>query len=114
MALVDVLDYIPEEHPRRGEVIQLLKKLSAGMFAGRTDDRTLVSGGGSGQREAITWNLGFCHDECTPTPKAIIRAIWAVNTIRLPTRLWNGLIAHRIVANEDTTISLTYCCAVSA
>lgn len=25
----------------------------------------------------------------------------------------DGLIAHRIVANEDATISLTYCCAVS-
>jgi unsaturated rhamnogalacturonyl hydrolase len=114
MALVDVLDYIPEEHPRRGEVIKLLKKLSAGMLRwqdGRTGLWYQVVD--QGQREGNYLESSVSAMMMYTYAKGYNKGYLGRKYLKAANEVLDGLIAHRIVANEDATISLTYCCAVS-
>lgn len=114
MALVDVLDYIPVEHPRRNEVIALLRQLSAGMLRWQ-DARTglwyqVVD---QGQREGNYLESSVSTMMMYTYAKAYNKGYLGRKYRKAANRVLDGLIAHRIVANEDHTISLTYCCAVS-
>lgn len=48
MALVDVLDYLPEDHPGREKLINYLKQFSEAVVAVQDEKRTLVPGTGPG------------------------------------------------------------------
>jgi unsaturated rhamnogalacturonyl hydrolase len=41
MALVDVLDYLPESHPKRGEILRILRDLAAALLRVRDADTAL-------------------------------------------------------------------------
>ncbi|MDD4430573.1 MAG: glycoside hydrolase family 88 protein [Bacteroidales bacterium] len=114
MALVDVLDYIPEDHPRRDEVIELLQKLAAGMLrwqdAGTGLWYQVVD---QGQREGNYLESSVSAMMMYTYAKGYNKGYLGKKYHKAADRVLDGLIAHRIVANEDNTISLTYCCAVS-
>lgn len=115
MALVDDLDYIPESHPRRQEVLALVNKLAEGMLRWQDKETGLwYQVVDQGHRDGNYLESSVSSMMMYFYAKACNKA-YLPNDIYWPVanRILDGLIAHRIVENEDGSISLTNCCAVS-
>lgn len=114
MALVDVLDYIPADHPRRGEILTILKQVSAGVA--RHQDKT------SGLWYQVM-NLGSREGnylEATASSMFTYALLKGVRKGYLPAKYkktarkgYKGLIRQLVRDNGDGTISLTQCCSVA-
>ena len=114
MALVDVLDYIPADHPRRGEILTILKQVAAGVA--RHQDKT------SGLWYQVM-NLGSREGnylEATASSMFTYALLKGVRKGYLPAKYkktarkgYKGLIRQLVRDNGDGTISLTQCCSVA-
>lgn len=115
MALVDDLDFIPEDHPRRGEVLDLVTKVAEGMLRWQDQETSLwyqvVDKGhleGNYLEASVSSMMMYFYAKACNKGYLPRETYWPVANAIL-----DGLIAHRIVENEDGTITLTKCCAVS-
>jgi len=112
MGLVDVLDYIPENYPRRSELIGIIQRLSAAIIQYQDKD--------SGVWWQIT-NKGFHKDnylESSSTAmfvfalaKSIRKGYLAQNYLPAVTKAYNGMLATFL--EKDTKGVLHYTKAVS-
>ncbi|MDR0412800.1 MAG: glycoside hydrolase family 88 protein [Dysgonamonadaceae bacterium] len=114
MALVDVLDFFPERHPARPEIIDILNRLAAalenfrdpqtGMWYQVTD-----KGGEEGNYIESTGSIMFIYMWVKGAQKGYLD----------PSYLEKGREAYKqyvkqfIVENPDGTISVTSCCSVA-
>ncbi|MBQ9201964.1 MAG: glycoside hydrolase family 88 protein [Bacteroidales bacterium] len=114
MALVDDLDFIPEDHPRRPEVLAIVKTLAEGMLRWQDKETGLwyqvVDAGdreGNYLESSVSCMMMYFY------AKAANKGYLPASYKQVANRVLDGLIEHRIVRNEDGTITLTQCCAVS-
>lgn len=116
MALTDVLDFIPQEHPRRGEVVQLLQQVAEGVRKAQ-DERSGVwyqvmdEPGREGNYLEATSSSMFVYSYYKS-----IRMGYLPEDTYLPVaeKGYAGIVKEFIRENkEDGTISLTRCCAVA-
>ncbi|MBO5834805.1 MAG: glycoside hydrolase family 88 protein [Bacteroidales bacterium] len=115
MALVDDLDFIPVDHPRRGEVLDLVNKLAEGMLRWQDKETHLwyqvVDKGhleGNYLESSVSSMMMYFYAKACNKGYLPREIYWPVANDIL-----DGLIEHRIVENEDGSISLIKCCAVS-
>ncbi len=114
MALVDVLDYIPADHPRRGEILAILKQVAAGV-ARHQDKKSglwyqvMDLGGRQGNYLEATASSMFTY----ALLKGVRRGYLPKKYRNTAIRGYNGIISHLIQDNGDGTISLTRCCSVA-
>ncbi len=115
MALVDDLDFIPATHPRRAEVLDLVNKLAEGMLRWQDKETALwyqvVDKGhleGNYLESSVSSMMMYFYAKACNKGYLPRETYWPVAN-----RILDGLIEHRIVENEDGTITLTKCCAVS-
>ena len=112
MALLDALDFIPQEHPKREMLIDLVKNLS----------ETLPK---YQDKNGLWYQVLDKIDKEGNYPEATVSAMFmysyakAVNKGYIDSKYWvvaekayDGLMRELIVVNEDGTLSLTQCCAV--
>ena len=113
MAMIEVLDALPQDHPRRAEVVALLQKAMQSVVKYQDkktgvwydvmdvkDDRNYLEASASSMFAYVLLKgarLGYLSDEYR---KAGIKA-------------FNGIVKQFIRVNRDKTISLTQCCEVS-
>ncbi len=114
MALVDILDFLPENHPERDQLIGILKNMfdalqkvkdpQSGMWyqvltEGNREGNYLEATGSSMFTYAMLKSLrmGYIGDEYKS----------------LATQSFDSLVKTFVVEEEDGTISLSKCCAVS-
>jgi unsaturated rhamnogalacturonyl hydrolase len=113
MALVDVLDYIPNEHPKRQELIKIIQGLAASLE--KYQDKTglwyqvVDKGTQSGNYLEASASSMFMYGYAKAVNKGYIDARYK----KVAEKAYNGLMDNLIVKNTDGTLTLTKCCAVA-
>lgn len=114
MALVDVLDFIPENHPRRNEVIAVLDKLASGIV-NYQDSKTGLwyqvpdQGSRKGNYLEASCSSMFAY----ALAKGANRHYLAAKYKKAAEKAFKGLLKTLIRIEADGSASLTQCCAVA-
>lgn len=114
MALVDVLDYIPIDHPDRPKLIEILNQVAGGIKKYQ-DLKTglwyqvLDQGNRKGNYLEATVSSMFTYTLLKATRKGYISKDYKAVAIKA----YNGILKNFIQKNGDGTISLNKCCAVA-
>ena len=114
MALIEVLDAVPEDYPRRGELIELLRKDLDAVIKWQ-DKKTGVwyqvmdSPGREGNYLEATCSSMFAY----ALLKAYRKGYLGTKYREAGIKAYRGIINNFIRVNADKTISLTNCCAVA-
>ncbi|MFV0606819.1 MAG: glycoside hydrolase family 105 protein [Niabella sp.] len=113
MALVDVLEFIPENHPKKNELITMIQKLaetlpkyqhSSGLWY-----QILDKGDKAGNYLEASVSSMFMYAYAKAVNKGYIDKTFK----SVAEKAYNGLMKELIVNNTDGTLSLTKCCAVA-
>lgn len=113
MALVDVLDYIPAEHPQRPELIKMINGLAETLP--KYQDKTglwyqvLDKGAVGGNYLEASVSSMFMYGYAKAVNKGYIDKKYRA----VAEKAYNGLMKALIVKNADGTLTLTKCCAVA-
>ena len=114
MALVDTLDYIPDDHPGRQELIAIFQKTCEGVVKVQDPEsglwwQVLDQGGRPGNYREATAACMFVYSMA----KGINRG-YLSNRFLAPTRRgYQGIIKKQIRQEKDGSVSLTSCCQVA-
>jgi len=112
MALVDVLDFIPEDHPQRHELINMIQELVDTIP--RYQDKTglwyqvLDQGNREGNYLEASVSSMFMYSIAKAVNKGYIDTKYRA----IAEKAYNGLMNELIVVNEDNTLTLTQCNSV--
>lgn len=112
MALVDVLDFIPADHPQRPELIGMIRGLAESLPA--YQDKTglwyqvLDKGDKPGNYLEASVSSMFMYSYAKAVNKGYIDQKYR----RIAEKAYDGLKKELIVKNEDGTLTLTQCCSV--
>ena len=114
MALVDVLDFLPKEHPGHAKILGILNQVVEGIC--RYQDVTtglwyqvLDQGGRGDNYLEATCSSMFAY----ALLKAVRKGYISNDFRQVAKKAYEGIIENLIKENEDGTISLTKCCAVA-
>ncbi|WP_205500016.1 glycoside hydrolase family 88/105 protein [Rufibacter psychrotolerans] len=114
MALVDALDFVPQNHPQRGEILRVTKKM-AQAIAQYQDPKTglwwqvVDQGGREGNYLEGSASSMFTYFLVKAAKKGYIDQKYLQNA----QRGYNGLLENLIRKEADGTISITQVCAVA-
>ena len=114
MAIVDVLDYLPEEHEGRDTLISILDNLVNSIIKVR-DEKTglwyqvLDQGSKEGNYLESTCSSMFTYAMLKSIRKGYIDKSYK----DMATKTYNSLVNEFIKQNDDGTISISNCCAVA-
>ncbi|MCM1077187.1 MAG: glycoside hydrolase family 88 protein [Bacteroides sp.] len=114
MALIEILDALPEDYPRRGEVIDLLRKDLASVVKWQ-DPKTglwyqvMDSPGREGNYLESTCSSMFAYSLLKAARKGYVDDSYRQAGIKA----FEGIVDNFIKVNPDGTVSLTDCCAVA-
>ncbi|MBR1667017.1 MAG: glycoside hydrolase family 88 protein [Bacteroidaceae bacterium] len=114
MALIELLDALPENYERRNEVIELLKKdLDAVMKWQDKESGVWYQVMDAPQREGnyleATCSSMFAYVLLKAYRKGYVGSTYRDAGIKA----YQGILNHFIKVNEDKTLSLTHCCSVA-
>ncbi len=114
MALVDVLDYFPKDHPARPEIIATLKKLCDGVVKHQDPAsglwwQVVDKGGQPGNYLEASASSMFVY----ALAKGVNRGYLSQDYVPAITRGYKGIIDKLIKTNADGSVSLTQCCSVA-
>lgn len=114
MGIVDVLDYFPEDHPKRQDLINILEELLESVSAFQDDKTGLWS-----QVMNLPEKKGNYH-EATVSAMLSYVMIKGYNNgyldekyLNLGKKAFDGITLHLIKVDKDGEIHLTKCCAVA-
>lgn len=114
MALVDVLDFLPNDFSGRVKILEILNQVAAGIKK-HQDPKTglwyqvLDQGGREGNYLEATASSMFSY----ALLKAVRKGYISKDYKTVAEKGYLGIVEHLIKTNEDGTISLTKCCAVA-
>ena len=114
MALVDVLDFLPENHAGRAQILEILNQVAAGIKKYQ-DMKTglwyqvLDQGNREGNYLEATCSSMFTYALLKATRKGYISNDYKAAA----QKAYSGILKNLIITNSDGTISLTKCCAVA-
>lgn len=114
MALIELLDAMPEDYPRRQEVIDLLQKDLDAVIKWQDKDsgvwyQVMDSPGREGNYKESTASSMFAYALLKAYRKGYLGEKYRDAGIKA----YKGIINNFIKVNPDSTISLTNCCAVA-
>ncbi len=114
MALVDVLEYLPADHPRRGEVIEILKNLSAAIEKYQDPEtkawyQVTIHGDREGNYLETSGTAMFIY----AWAKGALNGWLDKSYLQKASDTFDGLTKNFIEVNADNTINITKCCVVS-
>lgn len=113
MALVDNLDFIPEDHPRRVEVLDIVQRLADGMLTYQDEDglwwQVVDKAGEEGnyQEASVSSMMMYFY------AKAYNKGYLSKKYQDAAQKAFDGIQKRLILENEDGSVSLTNCCAVA-
>ena len=113
MALVDVLDYLPQDHPKRGEVLAIVQKLAQGIVKYQHDSGTWYQVIDQGDRagnylEASATSM-FAYFLLKGAQKGYLNEEFCNAGIKA----YKGILKEFIREDEDGGVSLTQICGVA-
>lgn len=114
MALVDVLDYLPLDHPGRAKILEILNQVAAGIKKYQDSQtglwyQVLDQGTRKGNYLEATVSSMFTYTLLKATRKGYIGNDYKAAAVKA----YNGILKNFIQDNGDGTISLTKCCSVA-
>lgn len=114
MALVDVLDFLPIDHPGRPEVLQILNQVASGLQKFQDSKsgvwyQVMDQANRKGNYLEATASSMFTYALLKASRKGYIGPEYKA----VATKAYRGLIANFIQNNGNGTISLTNCCSVA-
>ena len=114
MALVDVLDYIPQNHPGREKLIGIFKQVAAGIKKYQDEDsgvwyQVLDQGGREGNYLEASASCMFVY----ALQKGVRLGYIGQDYKALTQKGYEGILKNFIKENDNGTISLTHVCAVA-
>jgi len=113
MALVDTLDYIPQDHPKRAELIAIIKQLAETLpkYQDKTGLWYQVVDKGTQQGNYLEASVSsmFMYSYAKAVNKGYIDPKYK----KVAEKAYDGLMKNLIVKNTDGTLTLTKCCAVA-
>ena len=114
MALVDVLDYLPKEHPGRANIIAQLKQVADGVVNHQDGAsglwwQVLDKGGQPGNYLEATASAMFVYSMA----KAVNIDYLSRDYVPAILKGYNGIVTQLIKPADDGKISLTKCCSVA-
>ncbi|HTS18892.1 MAG TPA: glycoside hydrolase family 88 protein [Verrucomicrobiae bacterium] len=114
MALVDVLDYFPANHPARTDIVATLRKLCAGI--GKYQDpatglwyQVVDQGGRQGNYLEASASCMFVYTLAKAVNHGYISRAYVPATVKG----YRGIIEKLIRVDERGQVSLTHCCLVA-
>lgn len=113
MAMVDVLDYIPEDNPRRNGILLMIQGLADALP--KHQDKTglwyqvLDKGDKAGNYLEASVSSMFMYSYA----KAVNKGYLDKKYLTVAEKAYDGLMNTLMVNNPDGTLTLTKCCAVS-
>ncbi|MFA5328236.1 MAG: glycoside hydrolase family 88 protein [Prolixibacteraceae bacterium] len=114
MALVDVLDFLPQDHPGRTEILNILNQVASGIKKFQ-DPKTglwyqvLDQGNREGNYLEATASSMFSY----ALLKAVRKGYVSNEYKEVAVKAYNGILENLIKNNAGGTISLTKCCSVA-
>jgi unsaturated rhamnogalacturonyl hydrolase len=114
MALVDILDFVPENHPKRKDLIKIVQKVFDAVLKAQ-DSKTGVwwqvmdQPGRKGNYLESTCSAMFVYSFA----KAYKNGYVQKKFLNAAQKGFNGIQKEFIKENTDGTISITKCCAVA-
>jgi unsaturated rhamnogalacturonyl hydrolase len=114
MALVDVLDFIPQEHSGRADILKILNQVAEGIQKYQDKEtglwyQVLDQGSREGNYLEATASSMFTYTLL----KAVRNGYISSDYKNVATKAYNGIVENLIKDNGDGTISLTQCCSVA-
>jgi len=113
MALVDVLDYFPQDHPKREEILAILKKMAAAIVANQDTSglwwQVLDQPGKEGNYLEASASSMFTYFLLKSANKGYLDVSYS----RAGKKGFNAIVEKLIKKNDDGTISLTRVCGVA-
>ncbi|RDV15439.1 glycoside hydrolase family 88 protein [Pontibacter diazotrophicus] len=114
MALVDVLDYLPENHPRRNEVLQITQKMANALTQYQDKDtglwwQVVDMGGKEGNYLEASASSMFTYFLVKAAKKGHIDQQYMQHA----EKAYTGILNNFIEKNADGSISITNVCAVA-
>lgn len=114
MALVDILDFIPADHPNRAEFIEVLKTVYAAILKAKDAEtglwwQVMDAPGKEGNWLEATCSSMFVY----AFAKANRMGYVDDNYMDAARKGFDGILKNFIKTEEDGSISLTQCCAVA-
>lgn len=112
MALVDVLDYVPENHPRRADLITMVKGLAVTLPEYQDKDGLWyqvldqIEREGNFPEASVTTQFMYAY------AKAVNKGYIDASYIEVAEKAYDGLRKKLLKKNPDKTWTLTRCCAV--
>jgi unsaturated rhamnogalacturonyl hydrolase len=113
MATVDVLDFVPESHPRRAELIQILQHLTKTMTAYQSKSgmwfQVIDKAGAAGNYEEASVTSMCMYAIAKSVNKGYVSAKYKKTALKA----YQGLVSKLIKTEPDGSLTLTKCCAVA-
>lgn len=114
MALVDVLELMPENQPERPELIAILNRVMKALLTFQDPETHLWYQVPDRAEEKGNYLESTCSAMyCFAMAKGVRIGVLDKTYKDEAKRVMEGLKAHKIVQNEDGTLSLIDCCAVA-
>lgn len=114
MAIVDALDFLPEDHPERPEIIRILQNLSASLEKFRDEE--------TGMWYQVTDQMSREGNYIESTGSAMFIYTWVKGAqkgyldksyLEKGEKAYGQFVKRFIKTNSDGTVSVTDCCAVA-
>ncbi|WP_320018225.1 glycoside hydrolase family 88 protein [Labilibaculum manganireducens] len=113
MALVDVLDYVPENHPQRKNLLNIIDGVAEALSNYQDETGLWYQVLDQGHREGNYLEASASSMYMYGYAKAVNKGYINKKYRKTALKAYNGLMKNLIVKNEDGTLSLTKCCAVA-
>ena len=113
MALVDVLDYFPEEHPKRKELISYLQQLTEALIPYQHESGLWYQVPTMGDQEGNYLEASGSSMFAYAIAKGVNKGYLDQRFKAVANKAFDGLTQELIVRNDDGTITLTQVCAVA-
>lgn len=112
MAMVDVLDFIPEEHEGRKDILQMIKGLAETLPKYQDETglwyQVLDQQNREGNYQEASVSSMFMYAYAKAVNKGYIDSKYR----KIAKKTYDGLMKKLVVKNEDGTLTLTQCCSV--
>ncbi len=113
MALVDIMDFIPEDHPKRTMLIKIINQVAEGLIKYQDKTGLWYQVVDQGDREGNYLEASASSMYMYGYAKAVNKGYIDKKYKKIALKAYNGLMVNLIVKNEDGTLTLTQCCAVA-
>jgi unsaturated rhamnogalacturonyl hydrolase len=114
MALVDVLDFIPESHPRRAEILKILQQVATGIVKHQdTKSGLWYQVLDQGKREGNYLESSVSSMFTYTLLKSVRKGYISKKYMKPGLKGYDGILRNFITENENGTISLTDVCSVA-